>query len=62
VNLYVNGKMISVETIPRMRREVQIKENGEGINSSMIYFIDGKNFCKCHSVPPPSTAKKLNCC
>jgi hypothetical protein len=25
----------------------------EGMNSGMIYC---KNFCKCHNVPPPSTA------
>jgi hypothetical protein len=29
----------------------------EGMNSSMIYLIHGKNFCKCHNVPPPSTTK-----
>jgi galactitol-specific phosphotransferase system IIB component len=35
-----------------------IKENGvcgEGVNSSMVYFIYCKNFCKYHNVPPPST-------
>jgi hypothetical protein len=31
----------------------------EGMNSSMIYLIYCKNFCKCHNVPPPSTIKKL---
>jgi hypothetical protein len=30
----------------------------EGINSSMIYLIHYKNFCKCHNVPPPSTTIK----
>jgi hypothetical protein len=25
----------------------------EGVNSSMIYLIYCKNFCKCHNVPPP---------
>jgi hypothetical protein len=27
----------------------------EGVNSSMIHLIHCKNFCKCHSVPLPST-------
>jgi hypothetical protein len=27
----------------------------EEVNSSMIYLIYCKNFCKCHNVPPPST-------
>jgi hypothetical protein len=35
-----------------------IKENGEGVNSSMIYFICCKNVCKCHNVPQPSTTIK----
>jgi hypothetical protein len=30
----------------------------EGVNSSMIYLIHCKNSCKCHNVPPPSTAIK----
>jgi hypothetical protein len=29
-----------------------------GVNSSMIYLIYCKNFCKCHNVPPPSTIIK----
>jgi hypothetical protein len=32
-----------------------IKKNGEGVDSSMIYLIHCRNFCKCHNVPPPST-------
>jgi hypothetical protein len=43
--MYVNAKMIIVETIPgmggRLRRAV------EGVNSSMIHLIHSKNFCKC---------------
>jgi hypothetical protein len=34
-----------------------IEERGGG-NSRMIYLIHCKNFCKCPSVPPPSTAMK----
>jgi hypothetical protein len=52
VNIYVNGKMRFVDTIPGMGRG-RIKENdGGGLNSSMIYLIYCKNFCKCHNVPP----------
>jgi hypothetical protein len=57
--MYVNGKMRPVETIPGMGRE-RIKENGGGVNSSMMYLTYCKNFCKCHNIPPPSTIiKKL---
>jgi hypothetical protein len=27
----------------------------EGVNSSMIYLIYCKNFCKCHNIFPSST-------
>jgi hypothetical protein len=46
-------KMRPVETIPRMWRG-RIQENGGGVNSSMIYLIYGKKFCKCHNVPQHS--------
>jgi hypothetical protein len=39
-----------VETIPGIG-EKEIKENGGGVNSSMIYSIYCKSFCKCHNVP-----------
>jgi hypothetical protein len=55
--MYVNGKMISVESIPGMGEE-GMKKNGGGVNSSMIYFIYCKNFCKCYSVLSPSTMIK----
>jgi hypothetical protein len=42
--VYINGKMIPVETIPGMRG---IKENDGGMNLSMIYC---NNFCKCHKI------------
>jgi hypothetical protein len=29
-----------------------IKENDGGMNSTMIYLIYYKNFCKSHNVPP----------
>jgi hypothetical protein len=47
--MYEKGKMRPVETIPRMERKKDKKENdGEG-ESPMIYC---KNFGKCHNVPP----------
>jgi hypothetical protein len=46
-----NGKIEAVETIPGMG-EVEKKENGGGVNSSMIHLIYCKNFCKFHNVPP----------
>jgi hypothetical protein len=37
-HMYINGKLRPVETIPRMGGG-EIKENGGGMNSSMIYLI-----------------------
>jgi hypothetical protein len=49
--MYVNAEMRPVETIPAM-------EGGgravEGMNSSMIYLMHCKNFCKSHHVPHPA--------
>jgi hypothetical protein len=57
--MYVNGKMIPVETVPGVGR-VGMKVNGEGGEFSMKYLVYCKNFCKCHNVPPLSTTiKKL---
>jgi hypothetical protein len=36
----------------------RIKENDEGVNARMIYLTHCKDFCKCYSVPLPSTIKK----
>jgi hypothetical protein len=46
--MYENGEMRPAETVPGMGRR-GIKENGGGVNSTMIYC---KNFCKCHNAPP----------
>jgi hypothetical protein len=46
-----------VETVPRMGGG-EIKENSRGVNSSMIYVMNSKNFCKCHNIPPTSTMIK----
>jgi hypothetical protein len=47
--MYVNRKIIPVVTIPGMER---CRRMVEGINSSMIYLIYCKNFCKCHNASP----------
>jgi hypothetical protein len=54
--MYVNRKIISVETVPGMGRGM--KEMVEWVNSNMIYLIYCKNFCKCHNVSPTSTTTK----
>jgi hypothetical protein len=51
VHRYVNGKMRPAENIPGMGWG-WIKDNDGGMNSTMIYLIYCKNFCKCHNVPP----------
>jgi hypothetical protein len=43
--MYVNPKIIPVETIPGIGRE-RIKESGEEVNSSTMYLIHCKNLCK----------------
>jgi hypothetical protein len=55
--MYVNAKMINVETIPGIGGW---KDKGElcGVNSSMIYSTHCKNCCKCHNVPQLSTIIK----
>jgi hypothetical protein len=46
----VNGKMRLAETVPGMVAK-RVKENGGGLNSSMMYLI----YCECHNILPPST-------
>jgi hypothetical protein len=58
VHLHVNGKLISVETVPGMGEKDGWRRMMEEVNSSMIYLIQCKNFCKCHNVPWPSTTIK----
>jgi hypothetical protein len=50
--MYVNTKMITVETVPGIDGG-GMKESSGGVNSSMIYLIHCKNLCKCYNVPPP---------
>jgi hypothetical protein len=57
IHKYINSKMISIETTPGMGGG-KINESGGEVNSSMIYFIHCKNFCKDRNVPPLSTTIK----
>jgi hypothetical protein len=52
--MYVNEKMIPVETVPGMGRGGMKESSGQG-DSSMIYLIHCKNFHKSHNVHQPST-------
>jgi hypothetical protein len=58
--MYVNAKMIPVETISGIGGGRDKGEWWRGENSGMIYLIHCKNLCKCHNVPlsPPSTTIK----
>jgi hypothetical protein len=58
--MYVNGKMIPVETIPGMGQRGRKRECWKGWIQVWLYLIYYNNFCKCHNVPPPSTAIKIN--
>jgi hypothetical protein len=44
--MYVNAKMILVETVTGTRGG-GIKESSGGVNSNVIYLVHCKNFCKC---------------
>jgi hypothetical protein len=46
--MYENGKMRHIETVPRMGE--RIKENDQGVNSSMIYCKNFVNITMYHSV------------
>jgi hypothetical protein len=56
--MYVNGKIISVETIPVIEERMMKKNGRRGEFKLYVYLICCKNFCKCHNVPPSSTIKK----
>jgi hypothetical protein len=58
--MYVNRKTILVEIIPRMgERGGRRMENGEVMNSSLIYLKYCKSFCKCHDIPPSSKQQNI---
>jgi hypothetical protein len=56
VHVYVNTK--TRPAIPGMGEGGKRRIMVEGVDSSRMYLIHCKNFCKCHNVPPPSTAIK----
>jgi hypothetical protein len=53
--MYTNAKMMPIEAVPGIGG---MKESCGRGNSSMIYFIHCKNFCKFYNVPPSSTTIK----
>jgi hypothetical protein len=53
MHIYVNAKMIHVETVPGIRRG-RMGENTGGVNSNMIYLMHFQNLCKCYNVPNPA--------
>jgi hypothetical protein len=53
-HMYANGKVRPAETAPGMGVGEKMENDG-GVNSSMLYLIYCKDFCKCYNVPPPST-------
>jgi hypothetical protein len=57
--MYLNVKMIPIETILGMGRG-EIKESVERVNSSTIYLIHSKSFCKCHNVCSTQHNNKKN--
>jgi hypothetical protein len=52
--MYVNAKMIPVETIPCIWGRV-MKERFGGCEFKYDIVVHCKNLCKCHNVPSPST-------
>jgi hypothetical protein len=56
--MYVNAKMIPVETILGTRERGVVKESDGGGEFKYDIFDNYKNFCKCHNTPSPSTIKK----
>jgi hypothetical protein len=50
--MYVNGKVIPVETIPGIEKG-GIKENDEWGEFKLMYLIYYMNFSKCHDISHP---------
>jgi hypothetical protein len=51
--MYVNAKMILVQTIPGIGRGGKERAM-EGVNSTMIYLIHYMNLCKSTMYPHPA--------
>jgi hypothetical protein len=58
--MYVNAKMIPVETVPGIEGGGMKESNGGG-GSIMMYLIYYKKLCNCYSVPTPRTTIKKSC-
>jgi hypothetical protein len=58
MHVYVNAKMIPVETLPGMGGREMKDSSGGGEFKYDIYLIHCKVLCKCYNVPPPSTTIK----
>jgi hypothetical protein len=56
--MYVNAKMIPIETFLGVRGWEGWERAVEG--QSMLYLLHCKNLCKCYNVLPPSTTIKKN--
>jgi hypothetical protein len=57
VHMYVNEKIIPVETVPGIKGG-EIKKSSDKVNSRITSFIHCKNLCKCHNVPSSNTTIK----
>jgi hypothetical protein len=55
--MYINAKLILVETVLGIGGVGKWRRAVDGVNSSTIYLIHCKNLCKCYNVPPPRTTK-----
>jgi hypothetical protein len=58
--MYVNAKMIPVETVPGIRGEGMGESDGESEFKYDVFDIHCKNLCKCFNVPLPSITIKKN--
>jgi hypothetical protein len=52
--MYVNVKMISVETIPGIGRGGMKERSGGGVNAYMIYLIHLRTFVNATMFPLPA--------
>jgi hypothetical protein len=59
IHLYVNAKMIPVETVPGIGGKGMKENSGEG-EFKYDMLIHCKILCKCYNIPTPSTMIKKN--
>jgi hypothetical protein len=58
IHMYINAKLIPVETVPGNQGTGNGENSGVGWNSNMIYLIHYRNLCKWYNAPTPSTTIK----